>query len=502
MKKIASIKFTASPANYLEAIKNSQGIFLQFTTMSRELESAVIRIIHRYLEEYDILYLKNPIMNVAKEIMNNAIKANVKRIYFSRENLDISSESDYRKGMAAFKAHVYGNGGDEIFRLLGESGLWVRISFESRPDTIVISVINNSPILDVELRKVKDRVAKAYEYHNISDAFEDIIDDTEGAGLGLIMAIMVFKNSGLPADSFTITGDRGETAVSLSIPKKMARTETKMRIAEKIVKEIINLPSFPENITRIRKLCADPQVRESRITDIISKDPGLTASVLMHANSPAYMTDHKIRTIEDAVKSLGISGINALLVASGVTGIMGSKYRKYESLWKKSNRRAFYAQKLSIQLKVSALNDFAYLTGLLADIGSMVLLSIAPDLIEKLKEIAGYKGIDDTNMLEEISLGLSHSSLGAMLCEKWKFDEALVKAVEFHHRPYMAPINYIQIVYIVYLADIFIEIEEKKNRYATVDNDVLDYFKINNEKRFRMLHDVLKKAFSARLLKP
>ena len=42
-------------------------------------------------------------------------------------------------------------------------------------------------------------------------------------------------------------------------------------------------------------------------------------------------------------------------------------------------------------------------------------MSINPGNL-KLKEIAGNKAIEDPTLLEEINLGISHSSLGGMIC--------------------------------------------------------------------------------------
>ena len=203
MKKNTISTFTASPADYMQAIKNKGEILIRFNSMSRELESVIIKILHRYLEEYDILYMKNPILNIMKELMNNAVKANMKRLYFNLKHLDINSPKDYEKGMLSFKADTYSRdntGDDGLFDKLEESGLYVTISFKSTEKDLSISVANNIPILDSELKKVKERIAKAYEYNDISDAFDDVTDDSEGAGLGLIMAMMLFKNSGLRSD--------------------------------------------------------------------------------------------------------------------------------------------------------------------------------------------------------------------------------------------------------------------------------------------------------------
>ncbi len=130
------------------------------------------------------------------------------------------------------------------------------------------------------------------------------------------------------------------------------------------------------------------------------------------------------------------------------------------------------------------MSEFAYLAALLCDIGRIVLLSIGPDKINRLIEITGNRNLAETAVIEEITLGVSHSTLGSLICKKWKFNDALVKAIEFHHRPHMAPERFRDLAYTVYLSYIFNEIENRNCRFEIVDEDVLEYFYLNNRKIF------------------
>ncbi len=479
----------------MQAIKEKKEFYIQFHQFARDVESVVTRIIHRYLEEYDILFMKNPILTVVKELLNNAVKANVKRLYFKNKKLEISKIDDYRKGMESFKEEVYQKDNNELLNKLEKSNLVVRISFKTSKEHIHINVINNIPILEQELNKVKARIVKAYKYHDITDAFDDVIDDSEGAGLGLIMAMMLFKNAGLPADSFQIYRKDDLTIATLSIPQGMTKTESQKRIASEIITEIDSLPAFPENIRIIQDLCKNPDVEIKEISMAISMDAGLASSILKLANSAGYITSKMVDTIEEAVMIIGIKGINTLLVATGVTDIIKSKYKRYEAIFKDSYKRAFYAQKLSLQMNQSKLTDNAYLAALLADLGRIVMLSISSEQMTRLKTIAGFKGIDNSDLLEEMSIGLSHSTLGGMIAAKWNFHDALIKTIEYHQRPFMAPESEKSLIYIVYLADIFLNIEKKKSKYDIVDEDVLNYFNLKDEKSFNTLHNILQKTY-------
>ncbi|MBP7737317.1 MAG: HDOD domain-containing protein [Spirochaetes bacterium] len=486
--------YTIHPTDYKTAIASEADFYIQFHTLNAETEGAIIKSIHRYLENYDLSYIKNQIINIIKELVNNAIKANLKRIFFKLKGLDIDKTEDYRAGMESFKEEAY-EGTEDYLGKLETSNLVVRISFKSTEEYLYINVINNVPILDTEISKINARIKKAYKYKDIAEAFEEVLDESEGAGLGLIMALMIFKNIGMPPEAFRIYRKGELTIAAIAIPQNMDRIRSRVQIAEEILKEIKEIPAFPDNILHIQKLCANPDATIKEIASAISMDPGLTTSILKLANSAGYFTVKKTETIEDAVKIIGVKGINTLLLATGVYKVLDARYKRSESVWKDSYKRAAYAQKILIQMNRTRATELTYLSALLSDIGYIVMFSLKSSILKKLQNIAGFKGMDDSNLLEEISLGLSHSTLGGMIFSKWNFNETLVKTIEYHHRPHLAPENLKQTIYTVYLADCLVEMDKNRTRYEFIDEDVLKYFNLTERKSFEILHKTLRESY-------
>lgn len=485
---------TISPEDYKSAINEGRDFFIEFQVYNEELETLLHKIVHRYLSRYDIIYYKNVIITISKELINNAIKANIKRLFFKIKNLDITKSSDYRVGMETFKDEAYSSN-ETIIEKLSTTNLKVRMSFRITANQLQITVINNMPILEEEIAKVKARQKKAYRYNDISEAFNDVLDDSEGAGLGLIMALMLLKNAGFSQDAFAITTNGKITAATVSIPLKQNNASVSHKIADEILKELDSLPSFPENIQKIQLLCNNPDSSIKEIAYNIKKDPGLTTSILKLANSAGYITSKKIDSIDEAVKIIGMQGIQTLLIASGVKKIIDSKYKKFESTWKNSFKKGFYAQRLSIINNHPEVTDNAYLAALLSEIGYMILLSIKPDLILRLKDLAGSRGMLNTDLLEEISLGISHNALGASICERWSFDPAVVKSIEYYQRPQLAPPEYQDLISQVYLANVMTEIEAKKIRFELIEEEVLNRYNLNNKEEFDRIHQELKKGY-------
>jgi HD-like signal output (HDOD) protein len=487
--------YTIHPPDYKKAIAREGDFYIQFHTFTPEVEGAILKSIHRYLGHYDLNYIKNEITTIVKELANNAVKANMKRIFFKRRDIDIDKIDDYRTGMELFKHEIYNSLKADYFDQLEKSNLVVRISFKSADDHLFINIINNVPILGQELSKINARIEKAYKYKDISEAFEEVLDDSEGAGLGLIMAMMIYKNMGMPPKNFRVYRKNKLTIAAIAIPQTMEKVKSQAKIAEEILKEIEEIPAFPENIIRIQKLCTNPDATIREISRAISLDPGLTTSLLKLANSAGYITLKRTATIDDAVKIIGIKGINALLLATGVRKVIDQRYKRSESVWMDSYKRASYAQKIAMQLDSAKMSHFTYLAALLADIGYIVMLTMRPKLFKRLQEIAGFKGIKNSELIEEISLGLSHSTLGGMILKKWSFNDSLIKTIEYHQRPHMAPKNLKQLIYIVYLADCMVEIDKGRFRYELIDEDVTDYFNISGKQSLELLHKTLREAY-------
>jgi len=492
--------FFIKPDNYPEALSSKEDFFIQFKRFTEDVESQITKIIHRFLENYDLIYYKETVTSIIKELVNNAIKANLKRLYFESLKLDINNTKDYRKGMDNFKDDVFQKKENNIIKSLQNSKYIVRVKFGLIKDNLAISVINNSQILESELSKIKSRVTKAYRYKNIPEAFTDVLDDSEGTGLGLIIALMLIKNSGFPKNSFTISRNNALTSINLIIPNKVLTQEAYLKITEDILKEIENIPALPSNINEIRTLIRDSGSEINEIAKLISRDPGLTAAIMKLANSAGYITAKRLETIDEAIKIIGIKGINTLLIATGAQKAIESKYERYETIWTDSYKRAFYANLITRRINSSAkLADQAYISALLADIGKIIMISLQTDAIKKISEINGLKSGWNIDILEEISLGISHSSLGALICKKWNFNESLVKTIELHHRPHRAEPELKNLVFIVYLADVMVEIENNNYKFEIADDEVLEFFKLDDKKIFEEYHASLKKEYNKTL---
>jgi len=447
-------------------------------------------LITKILARNNVVYLRDTVITVLKEIIVNAVKANSKRFFFSLNNLDMSDNEDYSRGMSEFKSFIVARK-ELIEGELKKSNYRVKIYLKKSESGIAIFVRNNTAMHPEEALRVRERIEKARSYNDFADVYEDLSDDTEGEGLGLLLTILFLRNSGIGEESLRIESQNGVTQTSLLIPGTLRPSAIVNKIQVKIIEEVDELPSFPENILELIRLCKKPDVSMRELSDRIVMDPSLAASVLKLSNSAGFITRKRIDSVHDAVKIIGLKNLNMILVASSARNIMSARYSAFKEIWNHCNRTAFYARQIALQHGYGKLAEHAFLAGLLHDLGKIVLLSTTTKLAEWISDFTRNREIRTSTVLEEIAIGMSHSTIGARIAEKWNLPHYIIESVRHHHSPLSSDAAFRDIVAITYLANKVCGIETARYDYPSIEEEVLTMFGLVDEEKFKAFHDAL-----------
>ena len=216
----------------------------------------------------------------------------------------------------------------------------------------------------------------------------------------------------------------------------------------------------------IMEMCNKPDASLQKIGEKIKNDPSLTADILKLANSAGFVATRKVDTINEALIRIGLKNLKNILIVASSKTILEKRFKKFEAIWTHCFKTAFYAKLIANTLKIPATEDQAFICGLLHDMGKIVLLSVDLDLTNKIAEIVAQHRIRTTTVIEEISIGISHSAIGRLIAEKWNFTEFLIQGIAYHHSPLLAKNEYKNIVYTTYLANLFCGVETKKYEYS------------------------------------
>ena len=474
------------------------GIPLSITTytLPREMSEYMEEVLASFLSELGQEHMGTYLKYCLNELVTNAKKANTKRLYFRDKKLDLFNDEEYKRGMQNFKEDTLNNI-RYYLNLQKQAGLYVKLILQTRNNRIKIEVRNNSELTFSEYKRMHDKLSRAQQYTSVDQAMTQIIDQSEGAGLGIIIMILMLEKIGLTEENFQILCENGETITRIILPIN-EKTQRELNTAShEFIKLIDDIPQFPESIMKINRLINDSNSKMSEIAMAISSDVSLTTDLLRLVNSVTFALASPCRSIADAVKLVGIRGIkNMLLSVGSVKQLEGLGSDSRKPLWTHAYRVAFYSYNLARNFCASdkGIIDDSYLCGLLHDMGKLVFATAHPDFIIGVKDICKQRNIS-TDIFEKLIAGVNHSEIGALIAEKWNFPDVIISVIRHHHEPDMAPPAIKKLTSLVYLADMISHYETHEVDYYQFDLDVLKMFKITSEAQLRTISERLSGAF-------
>ncbi|MDR0444476.1 MAG: HDOD domain-containing protein [Treponema sp.] len=477
-----------------KAIQSGIPLTLTTYTLPHEIEVYIEQILDTFLGQLDQLKLKEYVVYCVQELVVNAKKANTKRVFFTERGLDINNPDDYNMGMTGFKEETVNNI-SHYLQLQKEKGLYVKLIIQIKRNTIRLEVRNNAVATRLEQMRIHDKMARSRQYNSLDDAMSHVLDDSEGAGLGLVILVLMLKKIGLDDDCFIVKTTNKYTSAGISIPLDKTLVENLSMLSHTIVDNINSLPQFPENILLVQKLIADPSSDMPLIARQISMDPALTADMLKIVNSAQYMLPKKVDNISEAVKMLGIKGIKNLLYSYGTQKVLGDDTIDKKQLWEHSYRTAYYAYTLVKNFKhAKNILDDVYVGGILHDMGKIIFSNVHPDLLSKIRDFSAERNMPPSTF-ENLSAGMNHAELGALIAEKWNFPDKLITAIRLHHDPEAAAPEDRDMVDAVYLANMFCEYENGNIIFDQFESSSLESFGINTKEQLDTILERLSAGF-------
>ena len=213
----------------------------------------------------------------------------------------------------------------------------------------------------------------------------------------------------------------------------MIEQETDIKTVEKIIDKLGELPVAPAILNQALQLTSNLDSNINEISKSISVDQSLSAKVIRMSNSALYGRMSEITSLQESIKVLGLNQVKSIIISASTYKIFkSSSHEKIaELLWQHSVATALGA-KLLAQKYGSVDKEEAYLCGLLHDIGKLVLLQIAPNVLEEILAEVKESG-KSIFKVEERILGFTHADVAQVLLQKWGFPDHLIEEVANHH---------------------------------------------------------------------
>jgi len=230
-----------------------------------------------------------------------------------------------------------------------------------------------------------------------------------------------------------------------------------------LLDDVEGLVSPPGICLRLFELIHAPTTGVKDIAAVVGVDPNLTARLLRIANSSFYSFSRKIDTISRAVAVIGTAELYQLVLSVSAVKTftnIPNELVGMDTFWRHSVYTGLLARALAIRANVLH-PERLFVSGLMHDIGSLVLYHQRPDAMRDILLMA--EGDEEVLYQAELDrFKFSHASVAGYLMEQWQLPEELLDAVTWHHQPERAEKAPLE-AHILYLANHLVNESEQGN---------------------------------------
>lgn len=222
-----------------------------------------------------------------------------------------------------------------------------------------------------------------------------------------------------------------------------------------LIAKIHSLPPMPKHYQRLVQMMDRGESLDD-IGKVVAQDIGMTATLLKMVNSAFFGLSSKVNDPGRAVGLMGLDVLKSLVFSHHLFTSLDQKEANlfsYEKLWKHSQAVASCAKALGrLEMEDKKDVDLCYTSGMLHDVGKLVLAAVAPAQYAKVIGLVDEKGLTSF-AAEHVILGINHAQAGAYLLSLWGMEEPLVEAIMYHHNPLECPRAGFSALTAVHLAD-------------------------------------------------
>jgi hypothetical protein len=213
------MSFKAYIDSIVKIIEEQKIFNIKFYVIDDEIEKKIEAAVNLIFEKYSKLEWAGVIYTCAKELMINGTKANLKRILFEKNSLNLDNEDEYIEGMLEFRNALNERSYRTYLDALKTRDLWVSVRFEYDNTGFRVTVQHNAHISPIEDRRLREKLRKAMGYEDIAQFYLDQGDEIEGAGMGIALIVMLLKGLEIDPSLFRIGNTPAKTTFArLEIP--------------------------------------------------------------------------------------------------------------------------------------------------------------------------------------------------------------------------------------------------------------------------------------------
>ena len=221
----------------------------------------------------------------------------------------------------------------------------------------------------------------------------------------------------------------------------MQNNQSFLEIIEDYVEsDKVTLPPFDRTALRIQQEIQKPDVKISKIENLIIADSAMSSQILKVANSAFFRGLSKVITIREAIVRLGLDEITRIIMILTQKDLYSTKdtfIKNYRSiLWQHALVCAQTSQWVAGEAGFEEVTQEVFFASLMHDIGKLFLITV----IEHIKKSKNISFIPSKSVINEIIKG-QHAEQGYKLMVKWNLPDQYCQATKEHHDKEFDPKN-------------------------------------------------------------
>ncbi len=187
-----------------------------------------------------------------------------------------------------------------------------------------------------------------------------------------------------------------------------------MTIAPQLRNLNIDLPACPSTLVKLSLLMAEEDSSIDQLASLIETDMALSSAVVRTVNSALFGLLKRVETVHEGIRYLGMAQVAGLTYEIGLRGAFPPS-PLLQQIWDRAGVRGLAMGRIARQLDVDPWQ--AHTSGLFAETGRAVLYAYDRQRYQALDVDGNDEALLCAAEIE--AFGVSHSALGAALCQSW-----------------------------------------------------------------------------------